>query len=350
MSGRSIIVTGGFGALGRAVSSAFAAQGDEVARIDFAPSAQDDNPGGLDLPGIDLTDAAAVDQALAQVIETQGGVDVLVNIAGGFIWETLAEHYYCETRCACRNERRPACRAARCRSGSRACTKMSFRSPPSPDASARWWRRRYRRAGCIAARDPRTTNASNRRPAPVLRSSLAGSGLIRARATRISILPETRRYHQLTQRLVRDLHIVTLCQILGRQRRTEVAIMFADQCQHTLAKLVAEPPIARQTASARYQAIRTICAKPDKQPADLTSRQTEQHRCIRDTQFATLDAQQRVISRELAMAHADHRYKRILLRRTLMPPDQPPDADYRTSLSSGVGHSYFAPTLSWCVV
>ncbi|MFC3172672.1 SDR family NAD(P)-dependent oxidoreductase [Novosphingobium bradum] len=89
MSGRSIIVTGGFGALGRVVAAAFAAAGDRVARIDFAPSAPDAIPGGLDIAGVDLTDAAAVDGAVARVAEAFGGVDVLVNIAGGFTWETL---------------------------------------------------------------------------------------------------------------------------------------------------------------------------------------------------------------------------------------------------------------------
>ena len=91
MSGRSIIVTGGFGALGRVVAAAFAAQGDKVARIDFSPSAPDALAGGLDLAGVDLTDQAAVAQAVARVVVAFGGVDVLINIAGGFTWETLAD-------------------------------------------------------------------------------------------------------------------------------------------------------------------------------------------------------------------------------------------------------------------
>lgn len=77
--------------LGRAVAAAFQAQGDRVARIDFAASAPDANPGGLDIGGVDLTDAAATAQAVAQVIDAHGGIDVLVNVAGGFIWETLAD-------------------------------------------------------------------------------------------------------------------------------------------------------------------------------------------------------------------------------------------------------------------
>jgi NAD(P)-dependent dehydrogenase (short-subunit alcohol dehydrogenase family) len=89
MSGRNIIVTGGFGALGRDVAAAFAAQGDRVARIDFAPSPPDCIDGGIDLACIDLTDDAAAEKAVTEVAETFGGIDVLVNIAGGFTWETV---------------------------------------------------------------------------------------------------------------------------------------------------------------------------------------------------------------------------------------------------------------------
>jgi len=88
---RSIIVTGGFGILGTAVAAAFAAAGDKVARIDFAPSPREPLAGALDIGGVDLTDAAATGAALAQVAAAHGGIDVLVNIAGGFVWETLED-------------------------------------------------------------------------------------------------------------------------------------------------------------------------------------------------------------------------------------------------------------------
>jgi NAD(P)-dependent dehydrogenase (short-subunit alcohol dehydrogenase family) len=81
MTGRSIIVTGGFGALGRVVAAAFAAQGDRVARIDFAPSAPDRIDGGFDLACVDLTDDAVVEKAVTDVAERFGGVDVLVMSA-----------------------------------------------------------------------------------------------------------------------------------------------------------------------------------------------------------------------------------------------------------------------------
>lgn len=88
---RSIIVTGGFGILGRAVAETFRANGDRVARIDFALDAPDANPGGLDIGGVDLTDGTAADAAVQQVIAEQGGIDVLVNVAGGFTWQTLTD-------------------------------------------------------------------------------------------------------------------------------------------------------------------------------------------------------------------------------------------------------------------
>ena len=86
---RSIVVTGGFGVLGQAVAEAFVAAGDKVSRIDFVAAAHTALPGALDIGGVDLTDAAASQAALDKVAAAHGGLDVLVNVAGGFTWETL---------------------------------------------------------------------------------------------------------------------------------------------------------------------------------------------------------------------------------------------------------------------
>jgi NAD(P)-dependent dehydrogenase (short-subunit alcohol dehydrogenase family) len=86
---RSIIVTGGFGVLGQAVAEAFAAQGDKVARIDFVASPTKAVAGSLDIGGVNLTDADSTQGALDKVASAHGGIDVLVNVAGGFTWETL---------------------------------------------------------------------------------------------------------------------------------------------------------------------------------------------------------------------------------------------------------------------
>ncbi|MFN3472623.1 MAG: SDR family NAD(P)-dependent oxidoreductase [Blastomonas sp.] len=88
---QSVIVTGGFGVLGRAVAQAFLAKDCAVACLDFVPQAKEQLPGVLDIGGVDLTDSAATQRALNQVTDQHGGVDVLVNVAGGFVWETLAD-------------------------------------------------------------------------------------------------------------------------------------------------------------------------------------------------------------------------------------------------------------------
>jgi NAD(P)-dependent dehydrogenase (short-subunit alcohol dehydrogenase family) len=45
----------------------------------------------LYLGGIDLTDLAQAKHAMDTAAATLGGIDVLVNIAGGFRWETIAD-------------------------------------------------------------------------------------------------------------------------------------------------------------------------------------------------------------------------------------------------------------------
>ena len=88
MAGRIIVVTGAFGVLGSAVAAAAARQGATLALIDYAA----DGPapdGALKLGGVDLADPIQTEQAIARVVETLGGLDALLNIAGGFVWQTL---------------------------------------------------------------------------------------------------------------------------------------------------------------------------------------------------------------------------------------------------------------------
>ena len=91
MAGRVFAVTGAFGVLGSAVARAAADQGARLALIDFAKEAPAGLPSGPDvlvLGGVDLTDAAAAGAAIDAVAEHFGGLDALVNVAGGFAWET----------------------------------------------------------------------------------------------------------------------------------------------------------------------------------------------------------------------------------------------------------------------
>ena len=88
MAGRVIAITGAFGVLGSAVASAAAEQGHRVALIDFAAGGPTP-AGALALGGVDLTDAVQAGAAVDRVADYFGGLDALLNIAGGFSWSTL---------------------------------------------------------------------------------------------------------------------------------------------------------------------------------------------------------------------------------------------------------------------
>lgn len=87
MSDRVIVVTGGHGVLGRAVVEAALADGLKVAVIDHA-SGLPIPEGVLELGGVDLTDPASAAAAINAAAAHFGRLDALLNIAGGFVWQT----------------------------------------------------------------------------------------------------------------------------------------------------------------------------------------------------------------------------------------------------------------------
>ncbi|NJD30779.1 MAG: SDR family NAD(P)-dependent oxidoreductase [Gammaproteobacteria bacterium] len=96
MTGRNVVVTGAFGILGSAIARAFAGRGAHVALLDLAqnvpPSLQADfGPGHLLLGGVDLGDVESTRKAMLAAAMRFGGIDVLVNVAGGFQWQTLLD-------------------------------------------------------------------------------------------------------------------------------------------------------------------------------------------------------------------------------------------------------------------
>jgi len=94
MAGRVIAITGAFGVLGQAVAKAAAAQGARLALIDFAsepPAGLPSGDGVLVLGGVDLTDPVHAGAVVDAVVERFGGIDALLNIAGGFKWETVQD-------------------------------------------------------------------------------------------------------------------------------------------------------------------------------------------------------------------------------------------------------------------
>ena len=92
MQDKVVVVTGGFGVLGRAVAEAALAAGAQVA---IPGREQTDKIAARDrllvLGGVDLTDFAAAKQAFETVAARYGKIDGLANVAGGFRWQTLGD-------------------------------------------------------------------------------------------------------------------------------------------------------------------------------------------------------------------------------------------------------------------
>ena len=91
MDGKVIIVTGASGALGRVVAETALARGARVGGLDHAPSQIPATPNRIELGGIDLSDAAQAKKAIDHVVAHFGALDALINIAGGFAFEAIAE-------------------------------------------------------------------------------------------------------------------------------------------------------------------------------------------------------------------------------------------------------------------
>jgi len=91
---QTVVITGAAGALGEAVARAAVARGATVAMIDLAQSVNDTGAAvgaKLCFGGVDLTDLDAVSQVLDEVRAKTGRIDAVLNIAGGFRWQTLED-------------------------------------------------------------------------------------------------------------------------------------------------------------------------------------------------------------------------------------------------------------------
>jgi NAD(P)-dependent dehydrogenase (short-subunit alcohol dehydrogenase family) len=91
MDGKIIVVTGALGALGKVVAATALARGARVAGLDYAPSRMEPTPERIELGGVDLSDAAQARRAIDAAARHFGRIDVLINIAGGFTFETVAD-------------------------------------------------------------------------------------------------------------------------------------------------------------------------------------------------------------------------------------------------------------------
>jgi NAD(P)-dependent dehydrogenase (short-subunit alcohol dehydrogenase family) len=91
MNGKVVVVTGASGALGRVVADQVLAAGARVAGVDHAASQMPATAARIELGGVDLSDAAAAKQAIDAVASHFGRLDALINIAGAFAFETVAD-------------------------------------------------------------------------------------------------------------------------------------------------------------------------------------------------------------------------------------------------------------------
>ncbi|MEQ1440368.1 SDR family NAD(P)-dependent oxidoreductase [Fontimonas sp. SYSU GA230001] len=91
LQGKLVVVTGAFGHLGTAVAAHAAGRGARLALIDRAPAPAVTADAGLALGGVDLADAGAARAAMDEVAARGGRIDALVNVAGSFRWETVAD-------------------------------------------------------------------------------------------------------------------------------------------------------------------------------------------------------------------------------------------------------------------
>ena len=91
MNGKVVVVTGASGALGKVVAEVALARGARVAGIDHVPSQIPATPNRIESGGVDLTDPAQAKKAIDAVAAHFGRLDALINIAGGFAFEAIAE-------------------------------------------------------------------------------------------------------------------------------------------------------------------------------------------------------------------------------------------------------------------
>ena len=90
LAGAAVIVTGGGHGIGRACAARLAAEGAHIAVADLDQSAAQQVAAGLTprdrrhmAVWLDVTDLSSVERAFADAVSGLGGIDVLINVAGG---------------------------------------------------------------------------------------------------------------------------------------------------------------------------------------------------------------------------------------------------------------------------
>jgi NAD(P)-dependent dehydrogenase (short-subunit alcohol dehydrogenase family) len=98
LDGKVLLITGAAGNLGQAAAGLAKANGAKVGLIDLdgdrLAAVQTADDATLLLGGVDLTDPSAVSKAISAASERFGGVDGVLNIAGGFAFANVVGDSY----------------------------------------------------------------------------------------------------------------------------------------------------------------------------------------------------------------------------------------------------------------
>lgn len=91
MQDKAIVVTGALGALGKVVADIALSRGARIAGIDHATASIPATADRIEIGGVDLSDATKARTAIETAASHFGKLDALINIAGGFAFETVAD-------------------------------------------------------------------------------------------------------------------------------------------------------------------------------------------------------------------------------------------------------------------
>jgi NAD(P)-dependent dehydrogenase (short-subunit alcohol dehydrogenase family) len=91
LEGKLIVVTGGLGILGRAITRAAIEKGAIVALIDRVEPPHADHDAQLLVSGIDLAELPSAQDAFARIADKLGPVHALMNVAGAFDWHKIMD-------------------------------------------------------------------------------------------------------------------------------------------------------------------------------------------------------------------------------------------------------------------
>lgn len=91
MEGSVVVITGAAGYLGQVVAAELGMLGYRLMLVDLNQPPWDGDSDAVSIGNVDLTDPEHAAEVVSQTLEYFGGLDAVINLAGGFAWETQAQ-------------------------------------------------------------------------------------------------------------------------------------------------------------------------------------------------------------------------------------------------------------------